>query len=243
MLIPGVISLGVTPGWASQSGLNADRRMMPKPYCWLRSDQLVSTSGSLVSAWGDLSGNNIGVAQGGTPKPVLSLTGGAGGQPRIVAPGTSAWLQFPSDVFISLTAAEVFIVSRIDVTSSFGNIYGVGGTHDSSFFTGGGIYDSFGSTVRYNAGTYGLEVNAPFIYNVSAGPDTWTNRLNGIIKYTTSVNTVSFMSQTRLFVTAGGDPAVYYLVGDFYEFILFNRILTVIERASVMMYLKARYKI
>ena len=211
-------------------------------FCWMRADLLTTLVGSGVSAINDISGNGIVAAQGApTTRPTLSSVGT--NIKHIVSGPNSTWFQFQNNVWSSLTAAEVFIVSRIDATSTFGTIYGIGGTADGCFFTGGGIYDSFGSTVRYNAGSFGVEVQSPFIYNVSAGTNTWTNRLNGVIKYSNTSNVVAWNPISHLLTLVNTDPSTFYLIGDFYELIVYNHVLSANERLIIMSYLSSRYNI
>lgn len=234
--------------------LNDIRRMSAgKPFdpkditglaCWLRSDLGVTLVADKISAWTDQSGNGRSVTQTvDANRPTLTLSGGAGGRPKIISGASgSTYLTFASGIWSSLAAGEIFIAARRD-TTGVGSLYGIGGTVDTCFFNAGAINDAFGSTVRYSAGSYGAEINSPFIYNVSAAPGAWTNRINGTVKYTIGSNTVAWQSASKLLATSASDPGTYYFVGDFYEVIVFGRVLSAIERALVMSYLSARYAI
>jgi hypothetical protein len=216
----------------------------------LRSDSLITLTSGKVSAWGDLSALGTNSATQGTvaQQPTL-VQGGAGGHPYLLCgQGAYSQLAFPSNAFSALTAGEAFFVfSRTSnpPTTGSGGLYNIG--HNNSVnsstvpYVDGVAYDMFGSAApKYDGLTqYGSTTGAT-VHNPSSGTTTWQSRRNGSLYYSTPATGVMFDAAQWLLASAS---TAIYLVGKFYEFVLFKRVLTAPERALVHTYIYRNYGI
>lgn len=242
MFAPG-IAPGLTPG-----GSFTPVRL-PGLVSWLRSDLGVTLASGKVSAWADQSPvRTNGVSQGtAAQQPTYVASGGANGLPYLNC-GISAMsqLNFPTSCFSALTAAEVFVVFNNATDPPLGS---AAGTPFTMGFSGGQtlvpyrtntVYGAFGSTTQKSAlGPTGGITASTFLYNVASSASEWTERHNGTLFYTTATNAVAFdAAQWLLSLNLGN-----WLVGRFYEFIMFNRVLSAGERALVNQYVYKRYGI
>src|SRR5205807_5179085 len=100
----------------------------------------------------------------------------------------------------------------------------------------GKIYDDFGANSWRITGAPRQALDQYHIYNVASTAGKWTSRINGILHYTTSTNTVGFTSSPVIGV--GGS---YYFSGDVAEILIYDRSLNDSERANVLHFLDSKY--
>ena len=233
-----------------------DPRSVSGLVSWLRSDALITLASGKVSAWGDLSPiATNGVSQAtAAQQPTYAASGGANGLPYLDCGVGSIGnrLDFPTSAFTALTAAEMFFVGSNNIfpTTSVGDggkfqlgIHdGTSDTHLPYAYAGGTIYCEFGTNVRKGAivSMTPYAANATYVFNAASMSGSWFANVNGARVLTTAVNTVQF-DPTQWLCTS--QTATYYHFGKFYEFIVFNRVLSTSERALVNAYVYARYGI
>jgi len=85
-------------------------------------------------------------------------------------------------------------------------------------------------------------INQPHLYNVVSRSGEWTSRINGIVQFTTTNNTVGFYPWPVL--GNGGVISGYgstYFEGDIAEVIIYNRAISQSERDAVNAYLSSKY--
>jgi len=225
---------------------------IPGCVSWLRSDKLVTLSSGKVSAWGDSSSLGInGVTQvTAALQPVYATTGGANNRPYFNC-GQSAYseMRFPISAFISSApnACDTFIVFNNDTDPPTGGGTGtiwVGSATDNEGdipYIDGHFYDRWGRNgASIDAGIpTGNKTSTVCVYNVASTTGNWTSFLNGTIITTTSTNTYGISPNARLFSL----NSAFYLKGKAYEFIMFNRVLSSLERSQINHYIYNRYGI
>lgn len=231
---------------------DADPGGVPDCILWNRANDLLLThaDGDTVDNWYDASENaNHGTAG---PTPPTFATNVFGNSMPGVHFDAHAYISYVVGFFTGLTAAEVFVVMKRDVSPPPNS-----GARGFWYFSNepsnpaqvptdtGVIWDGFGSTVLKNTGVTWTGGTSAHIYNVSSGAGAWTNRLDNVQLYTTATNTVGFnVTWARLGADfSGGTSPTYYYVGYFAELIVFDRVLTTIERDTVYNYLSAKYAI
>jgi hypothetical protein len=112
-------------------------------------------------------------------------------------------------------------------------------------FTDGVIYDGTGSTSRYTCGAPvgGVDLSQPVVYEVRSASGAWSNWFNGTQQFASATNTVGFPSAPEI----GGDspiaPSGTYFDGQIAELALYSRVLRADERAALVGYLEARYRL
>lgn len=254
MLSPSLnFACGIDPGCGNYQRTGVLN--IPGLISWLRSDSLITLNGSTVSAWGDISNNKNNVSQGtSAQQPVYIQQGGVNNLPYLLCGQNSIYseLDFPTSCFTSLSAAEAFTIFSRDqiptppANGSDGGLwkFGTSGTATHCPENNNGIYDDFGSNTRYTCGTYPTPTVFlnPTIYNASSATNSWRNAINGKEFFSSGTNTVAFRSTAQLLNWFYSTFNVY-ITGKFYEFMMFNRVLTIIERSIVTSYLKKRYNI
>jgi hypothetical protein len=157
----------------------------------------------------------------------------------VVRFGEGRYLNLPN--FMSGAAeADGFVVAITDPSITQG-LWNIGSYNDRNFYPYGqaGIYDNFGSTVRYSFAPPAVGLNAYHLYNVSAKAGSWTARQNGRTFYSHASNTVGFRSNPVL----GADfpDAAYCFCGDIAEVIVYDHVLTNAEREAVGKYIALKY--
>ena len=77
---------------------------------WLRADNSVTTSGSNVTSWGDVSGSGNTATQGTSGKQPTLVTNAFNGYPAISFNGTSDFLQVPAGMANLTSGATIMAV-------------------------------------------------------------------------------------------------------------------------------------
>lgn len=219
---------------------------------WLRADLGITLTGSNVTSWADQSGRgNDAVAPAGR-EPAYNVVGHQiGGQPTLFfdptgATGTEKILELPSGSLSSLSAIHAFVVHRrVAATETIAKRTGfwhngTGGGTSAMPGTDGNIYDDFASTTDQNTGPPQVLLSTSQVYEVQSTTSGWQSLLNGKLQYSRLTNIMSTVTPPQL----GGNtlwPNYYW--GDWAEVILYNRILTVNQRSTLIGYLNGRYSL
>jgi large repetitive protein len=206
---------------------------------WLAADSITTNP---VRSWvssGSVGTDVLALQVDPTHRPSL-VADALHGRPSVHFDGTKS-LSLPG--FMSgATGGEMFVVLRCDPYTS-GTIRGfmrVGSDGNNAHYPiSGEIADSFGSTIRQDGSGIVLQDLSQFhIYNAVSVPGGWTNRINGILNYTTAVNTVGWSNVPQIGLSQG-----YYFAGDIAEMIVYDRGLNADEEAAVQKYLSVKYTI
>jgi hypothetical protein len=218
---------------------------------WLRSDLGITLVSSAVSGWADQSGvgNDASQTSAGN-RPSYSASGGVNGLPKVI--GVPASLTFMTGAFASPSITDHTAFAVVKYPSPGANDAAMAGTNGSftvntgfAQFTAttvviGRINDSVGNsadastndvTSLGNVGVYSTAGNTSFV-------DLF---INGISKATNNSTGLSAEGPATKYVLLSLDGTQYFLNGDAYEFVVFNRVLKAPERTLVHRYLGARY--
>lgn len=207
---------------------------------WLKAD--AGHSAGQVGRWQDQSTNGNS----------FTYNGGAGGMPEAVEDVINGWpvIRFNAnaDQFLSRPAflsgtspAEVFVVLRVasDTPDASRSLWRFGaclasGARDYPSMDGT-VADDFGSSNLMSMGNAPISLSQFHIYNVVSQAGEWTARFNGVVRYTTTNNSVAWAP--TFYLGTDGD----YFDGDIAEVILFDRALSGDERNTVETYLNQKY--
>jgi hypothetical protein len=216
---------------------------------WLRSDKLATLVGAKCSALGDLSqvGTNNIVQATDAQRPTL-ITPSDGSLPYLLCGqgGVYSSMTFPSNAFSAQTKGQAFIVfQRDEDPASVGNggLWNLGTSASNAlipFSSDSVVYDTFGASARQDTVTafeqwpnYGVGATArKCVYSVKSLPGYWECKLNVQTVFTSRTNTVSFGATQGLFV--GGAQNTVYFKGKFWEFLMFNRELSLEEESLLV---------
>ena len=208
---------------------------------WLKADSGITQDGNgRVSEWADRSGRGNDATQAT-----------AASRPTVVANGFSAvrfdatadqFLDLPNFMHAPSTASagDVFVVLRATeaMPAQIRGFWHMGGVGNSQYPERDGmIYDTFGSSAQRTVGTPSAPISDFNIYNVSSAPGSWVARLNGVIEASFASNTVVFPTDPKL----GNDYYSSPFAGDIAELIVYDRILTDLEREDIGYYLASKY--
>jgi hypothetical protein len=217
---------------------------------WLRADRGITLSSGEVASWTDTSvaGGLTATTDAGSGG-ITVVGGGAGGRPYLSV-GQSGWdyMAFASgavQALLSTNTAEGFFVFRRDsdpASTGQGGLHTMIGQLNGIHvpYTNSTIYDTFYTNTRKEfAVTAGSTAIDACCYNPRSTAGEWTARLNGAQVHTTATNSVSRSATNGLLGLATSTDI--YLQGRFYEFLLYNKILSTTERSQVESYIRRRY--
>jgi len=205
---------------------------------WLDAGTAVPTNGS-VSLWLDKSGKTNNAVQATTAAQPLLITNLLNALPVVRFDSTNDYFSFQNNPFSGVTQAEAFVVIKAladspGVTRVLWN-FGAGPTYYS--YSDNTIMDAFGSTSFQVVGDPAQPLDQFHIYDSTASAGAWAARLNGILLYSGTNNTVSFGSNPTLGTYFGGN----YFGGDIAEILIYQRTLSASERDLVGSYLSGKY--
>ena len=184
--------------------------------------------GNTVDQWDDLSGNgNHATKRSGQTMPTI-------GSGVCAWNGTSDECDLPD--LSSLTAGEIFILQRRYADNGDTGVntgWMSFGTRTDSFqdhFTySSTIYAGFGRGTRVTVGNPTQATNAWHLIHMISAPSLWQFYFNEERMYNTASNTVAFRSTPVI----GGAGLGVFFQGEWKGMVLFNRVLTGLERAQV----------
>jgi hypothetical protein len=208
--------------------------------------------GTALASWTDGSGNGHTPAQATNQrKPLYDADIGDG------LPGVRfnridfSHLVWASDPFSGLTAAEFFVVVKLDADPPAGSDYtGLwhlsGDASNKSHFpyTDGTIYESAGTSSRKTVGNPTPSLTTQRLYNVSSASGAFTVRLDTTQLYTTGSNTVGFPNYGSGHKASLGAETLsnsFGLNGWIREFRAYATIRSGPERAAIETELKAKW--
>ncbi len=216
---------------------------IPDIELWLRGASLSGSVGDRVDTWLDESGHGRHATQTvGAAKPEIALNrfgSGLGVRFRLVEFAFS-YLNLPN-FLTGFTEGEVFLIFKRDndpaldhERSGLWSLGAVSGQNVHIPWIDGNVYESFGSTARKSAGDPPFSLSSDYrIYNLSSKAGEWIARLDGGLFYTTATNDVDWTTTPSL---GGMVASAIWLEGCIDEMVLFSRVLTSDERASMHSY-------
>jgi hypothetical protein len=221
---------------------------------WLKSDTGVysdagvtlATNGQGVQEWHDQSGNGNHATQS-TPgnRPVL-VTSAINSLPAIDFDDAGPQYFDLGGPMSGATAGSIFVVIKVNNDPPNAQIRsGLWDFSATDFnthypFTDSVVYDGWGATVRKTVGDVTPSLSSTYrIYNVTSGSADWRARLDGLVVFTTTSNTVTFRaSGTKL---GQSNSALYCLDGRVAELFAFDSVLSDSDRFDMFDYLNTRY--
>ena len=215
---------------------------------WLKAD--AGTVLGSENIWLDQSGQNNHASQpSGPAQPLLVENALNVNKPVIRFNSAGGQFFYLPNFMAGATAAEGFVVlKRSNVATTAFRLWSMGteAISQPDYYTvypynaDGMIYERFGTTVRKTTGKPAQPLDRFHLYNVLSRDGEFTNRLNGVLNYTTSSNTYGFATAPTL----GGFPGSYanYFDGDIAELIIYDRALSQTERDAVGTYLNQKYQ-
>jgi hypothetical protein len=216
---------------------------------WLRADNSVSTSGSNVTSWGDVSGSGNS-ATNGSNQPTL-VTGAINGLPAVNFSGTSQFLQVPAGMANFTSGASIFLVTKPAAVTAGARFldFGNGATSDNIYLdeptnTGASLFtyntSTGASATSPSAITLGQYQLLEAVYNGSNTATIYTNGVQGV--QGTSMQTLQNLTRTKNYIgqaSQGGND----FNGQLAEVLVFNRAVTASEQAAIEGYLFNKYNL
>ena len=216
---------------------------------WLRGDNSVTTAGSNVTSWSDVSGSGNTATGVSSHYPTL-VTDAINGLPAVsFASGSSQYLQLPTIANLSAGGASVFaVVNPASVTAGARVLdCGNGAASDNlelqlTSSTGAALYVYDGGTSSSVTGPSALTLNNwQLLEGIDTGSSTATLYTNGVQQaQNASMQNLQSVSRADNYVgqgSAGGN----YFNGQLAELLVYNRNLSASEQASVEGYLENKY--
>ncbi len=210
---------------------------------WLRASAGTQGPGP-VSAWFDQSGqaNDANQLNDTNRRPVL-VENAINGQPAVRFDGMDDVLNLP-DCMNGATGGEVFMVMRLQDFSrqTYNNFLDLSATGAASKYTADLIINAFGAQeeVLINKPDNASTVTQVHLFNSSISNDgTQITSINDVAQATVVNRTVGFTTNPMI----GNDVNGAGFYGDIAEVIVFDRVLSQVERTAVEQYLNLKYRI
>jgi hypothetical protein len=208
---------------------------------WLKADEGVTRDRANV--WTDSSGNQSDGFQVTASSEPLVIENAVNGRPVVRFDGVNDSLNLPN-FGNGFTQGEVFVVlkSRGPTQNQSNTLWTMGDDYvwSPNTYPGadGTVCETFGTRNQKATGRPSQELDQFHLYNVSSKADEFVTRVNGLQHFRTTSNTVFFPAAPIL---GGGVWADHRFGGDIAELIIFNRVLSQIERDRVQSYLAEKY--
>lgn len=221
--------------------------LLPDPWVWYKADAVSGVAdGGTVETWVDSSGNGNDATQVNSNQRPTWHEGVANGLPAVRFDGDNDQLDLPNGLMADAEAGEIFAVLKIDTnppSGDWGGIWRFGTSSQDDEWVA--VADGhgrlgWGSDTRYDVGVPSTSVTVPHILNVSSATDDWVCRVNAAVQHSESSNTVAFLADQN-YKIGSSILAAWQFDGDFYEIIIYQRVLTSSERALVHAYLSAKW--
>jgi len=207
---------------------------------WLRADEGVTLSGSLVASWKDQSSNGYTISQSNNSERPTLDSNSLNSYPIVHFSGSQAF-SLPNFMGSS-TAGEVLAVVRASSNSPSSNmgLWDLGGQHGVAYpLTNGTIQEAFGSNAVYLLGAPPVSLTQYNIYDISASSTNWMVFFNGHESFAVLNPTVAFNSSPLLGENGFGN----LWTGDVVELIAYNHALSMVDRATAGIYLTQKYNL
>jgi hypothetical protein len=220
-----------------------------------RADGAVRLSGGNVATWVDESGNGNDFVRTQAGAEALLVASTLNGRPavRSTITGVTTQLACPNPL-VGATAAEIIAVmkSRTGAGTDNHTAWAWGGYYNTApnsycgyfAYTDEKIYDDFGSTTRpASSAVTGNAVRSPFIFDAMVSGSTKDSYVNGTSQHIQNAvaNTIGWATTAYLGSTPGTSDFSGCWEGDFYEIMVFNRVLSSTERALIYSYINGRW--
>ncbi|HEY9684984.1 MAG TPA: FN3 associated domain-containing protein [Oculatellaceae cyanobacterium] len=220
---------------------------------WFDANNGVTTSGTAVTSWSDLSTNQNSATQGTSTKRPTLTTNAINGLSAVTFNGTSQFLQLPSSSSLSNFSSGVSMFAVIKPTAVTAGArvmdMGNGATSDNLQLqlpstTSASLYTYNGSTPSSVTSSSGITLNQfQLLEAIDDGSGTASIFTNGVLGgQNTSMGTINNITRANNFIgqgSAGGN----YFKGQIAELILYNRGISVTERATLEGYLLSKYQL
>jgi hypothetical protein len=249
---PSYVNATATSG-ANNTSVSFSENNMQGPALWLQGDPGTvnfnyDTDNTHIIGWKDRSGNNNNATirnHGTDYEPIL--VNALNGHSAVYFNGNYQYFDFPNYGFMSsFTQADIFGMIRATTASPSHNrcVWSMGGSTGTQYpnqdIALGSIIDDFGVPNSASQGPPAADITQYHLYNALANTSEWASRLDGRILYTMVNTSVSFPNYNHP-PELGEGPAGNF-DGDIAEVLLFNRVLTPMERDGVGAYLNQKYQ-
>jgi PKD repeat protein len=210
---------------------------------WLTADSgVVVSSGTNVSQWTDLSGNNNSAIQTIQSNQATVITNTINGKPVLSFNGSSSFLLTPSGMLNNWSAISIFAVIKLKVNKNggiFGSNLGYSDLELTSQANGSVriLNNSYSTTIVANDLLTLNNWCLISVVGVNANGSAWKN----------TADITQNKGTTRLPISNGIQQALGRYAGSFYanfdiaEFIIYDSALTTIQRINVENYLHNKY--
>ena len=208
---------------------------------WLQADRgYIMGAGGALSVWQDQSPLHKNVTQTTIGQQPVVVANQINGQPVVRFDGTNDYFDLPNPM-AGATAGEVFVMLKVaqDPSAAARGLWLMGGDNWPEYQrTDGQIAEDWGSTTLRTIGNPVQPLNQYHLYNVSSKSGEWAARINGNVLYQTATNAVTFYGGggTRL-----GKNYGEYFAGDIAEIMIYDHVLTSLEREAVGQYMTQKY--
>jgi fibronectin type 3 domain-containing protein len=208
---------------------------------WLRAGMgTVVDSDSRVKSWMDLSGKGNNLDQFDPAfRPLLASENG--GRPSVRFSSARKDNFSLREIMQNAGAGEAFVVVKAASArpSSPGRgLWRLGNSNNNNAYyypnSSGQLSDDFGRGAIQNMGNPVADIGQWHVYNVSASPESWIARLNGIEQHRAGSGAVGWHATPLL----GGNGS-YYFDGEIAEILIYDRVLDDGERTALHRYLMA----
>ncbi len=217
---------------------------------WVKADNGVSTTGSNVTQWQDMSPNGVNFAQSSSGNQPTFVASAQNGQPAIAFSGASQYLTGPSGLANFTSGASIFVVTKPSTISNnirffdFGNgatsnnIYmsETASTTANLFVYNGSTSSNLPASGAIAAGTYGL---LEAVHNGAGSASIFSNGAQLAQGTINNINNVT-RSGNNLGIDFAHTAADSFN-GQIAEIIIYNASLSSTQRLGVESYLAAKY--
>jgi hypothetical protein len=218
---------------------------------WLRADNSVSTTGSNVTTWGDVSGSGNNATQATSTKQPTLISNAINGMPAVSFNGTSDFLQIPAGLANLSSGASIFAVINPPSVTAGARIldFGNGATSDNLQLqepatNSAELLTYNGATATTVTSSSALTLNQfqllEAIDNGTGTATIYTNSVQGA--QNTSMNTMNNLTRADNYIGQGSASGNFFK-GQIAELLCFNRGLTATEQAALEGYLIGKYQL
>lgn len=218
---------------------------------WLKADNAVSTSGSDVTYWRDLSGraNDFEQTSSGA-RPTLS-TGAVNGLPAIAFNGSAQFMQSVASITdnFTVTGSSIFVVTKPTAAATNARIveFTNGATNNNVFLSqpstnGLAFYTYNGSTASSLTDSSAVTIGSYQLLEALQGSSTGWIYKNGVLGATGTLNAPGNATRATNLIGRDYSNSVFFQ-GEIAEILVYSGALTTANRESLESYLYARYAI
>jgi hypothetical protein len=215
---------------------------------WLKAD--AGVTGSNVSNWADLSGNNMNAAQGTSTYQPLYVSNDVNGKPGLRFNGTNQYLSMPAGFSGLNNGDTIFVVTNPTGVTSYGEPLriAVNGSNGIGFMRSGTTQawdywvDNGSWSQLASSGSTNLTQSTWQLLEAVQSGTSATMYVNGANAITGTVDAVNSQSYPTNTIGADAYDGQYWQ-GDITEVIIYNSALSTTNRQTVESYLTSKYGI